>query len=96
MNYSAAELFTPAPSGVGPFGNVPNVPAQGTWLGQMLANAATVGLPTTSWQSGAHQGRHYGGAALGALGLRTRRRADLDGVQRLAARAAPRSRLAIW
>ena len=53
MNYSAAELFTPAPSGVGPFGNVPNVPAQGTWLGQMLANAATVGLPTTSWQSGA-------------------------------------------
>jgi trimeric autotransporter adhesin len=47
------QLFQPAPSGVGPFGNVPIVPPQGTWLSQMLSNAATVQLPTTSWQSGA-------------------------------------------
>jgi hypothetical protein len=50
---TAAELFTPAPSGVGPFGNVPAAPADGTWLAQMLDIATTVQLPTTSWQPGA-------------------------------------------
>jgi Baseplate J-like protein len=50
---TAAELFTPAPSGVGPFGNVPGVPASGTWLAIALTIAKTVQLPTTSWQAGA-------------------------------------------
>jgi hypothetical protein len=50
---SVTELFTPAPSGVGQFGNVPMVPASGTWLSIMLSIATTVQLPTTSWQSGA-------------------------------------------
>jgi hypothetical protein len=50
---TASDLFTPAPSGVGPFGNVPMVPASGTWLAQMLSIASTVQLPTTSWQPGA-------------------------------------------
>lgn len=49
---SVPDLFTPAPSGIGPFGNVPQVPPAGTWLGVMLSLAAQVGLPTTSWQSG--------------------------------------------
>lgn len=49
---TAAQLFTPAPSGVGPFGNVPMVPPSGTWLAIMLQTATTVQLPTTSWQSG--------------------------------------------
>lgn len=47
------QLFIPAPSGVGPFGNVPLAPESGTWLGKMLTVAAAVQLPTTSWQSGA-------------------------------------------
>ena len=47
------DLFQPTPSGVGPFGNVPAVPAADTWLATMLAEAAEVGLPTTSWQPGA-------------------------------------------
>lgn len=50
---TAQQLFTPAPSGVGPYGSVPPVPAQGTWLSVMLATATTVQLPTTSWQPGA-------------------------------------------
>lgn len=50
---TVSQLFTPAPSGVGAYGNVPLVPASGTWLAQMLAIANTVGLPTTSWQPGA-------------------------------------------
>lgn len=50
---TTSELFEPAPSGVGPFGNVPLNPPTGTWLGRMLAVATTVQLPTTSWQSGA-------------------------------------------
>src|SRR5271165_904390 len=50
---TVSDLFTPAPSGVGAFGNVPQVAPSGTWLGVQLANAALVGLPTTSWQSGA-------------------------------------------
>ena len=50
---TASELFIPAPSGVGPFGNVPLVPPLGTWLGRMLDVATTTQLPTTSWQSGA-------------------------------------------
>lgn len=41
------DLFTPAPSGVGP-----NPPAGDSWLGQMLTIANTLGLSTTSWQSG--------------------------------------------
>jgi hypothetical protein len=53
MTLTAAELFSPAPSGVGPFGNVPQIPPSGTWLSQMLAVATQVQLPTTSWQSGA-------------------------------------------
>jgi hypothetical protein len=50
---TTAQLFQPAPSGVGPFGNVPTAPEAGSWLAQMLAVATTVQLPTTSWQSGA-------------------------------------------
>ena len=53
MSLSAAQLFIPAPSGVGPFGNVPGVPQSGTWLAVMLTIAQQVQLPTTSWQSGA-------------------------------------------
>jgi hypothetical protein len=47
------QLFQPAPSGVGPYGNVPLVPPAGSWLADMLEVAADVQLPTTSWQSGA-------------------------------------------
>jgi hypothetical protein len=50
---TAAQLFTPAPSGVGPYGFVPGQPASGTWLQIMLGIAQQVQLPTTSWQSGA-------------------------------------------
>ncbi len=50
---TVSQLFTPAPSGVGPFGNVPQVPPSGTWLAVMLQVAGMVQLPTTSWQSGA-------------------------------------------
>lgn len=50
---TVAQLFQPAPSGVGPFGNVPLNPPAGTWLAQMLNVATQVQLPTTSWQSGA-------------------------------------------
>ena len=53
MSLTAAQLFQPSPSGVGPYGNVPTNPTPGTWLAEMLATAALVGLPTTSWQSGA-------------------------------------------
>ena len=49
---TVSDLFTPAASGVGPFG-VPLVPAQGSWLSVELQIATTVQLPTTSWQSGA-------------------------------------------
>ena len=41
------DLFTPAPSGVGP-----NPPSGSSWLGQMLTIAQTLGLSTTSWQPG--------------------------------------------
>ena len=50
---TVSQLFQPAPSGVGPYGSVPPIPAQGTWLAVMLSTAGQVGLPTTSWQSGA-------------------------------------------
>ena len=53
VSLTVDELFSPAPSGVGPFGNVPGVPPQGTWLAIQLQIATTVQLPTTSWQSGA-------------------------------------------
>lgn len=52
MILTAAQLFTPAPSGVGAFGNVPMVPPSGTWLAVMLNIATLEQLPTTSWQSG--------------------------------------------
>lgn len=53
VSLSVSDLFQPAPSGVGPFGNVPLVPPQGSWLSVELQTATTVQLPTTSWQSGA-------------------------------------------
>ena len=42
VSLTVSDLFTPAPSGVGPFGNVPAVPASGTWFGISLQIAATV------------------------------------------------------
>ena len=48
---TADQLFTPAPSGV-LAANPGGTPASGTWLAQILANAATLGLETTAWQSG--------------------------------------------
>ncbi len=50
---NVSQLFTPMPSGVGPNGNVPLVPSTETWLGSMLLVAASVKLPTTSWDPGA-------------------------------------------
>ena len=50
---SAADLFQPSPSGVGPYGLVPLAPPADSWLGLMLSTAAVVQLPTTSWQPGA-------------------------------------------
>lgn len=47
MTLSITDVFTPAPSGVGP-----NQPPSGSWLSSILQNATTVGLTTTSWQSG--------------------------------------------
>lgn len=44
---SITDLFTPAPSGVGP-----NPPSGSSWLGQMLTIANQLGLSTTSWQTG--------------------------------------------
>lgn len=60
MTLSVTQLFQPAPSGVGPYGTangalvgvVPQVPGDGSWLATMLQVAATVQLPTTSWQAG--------------------------------------------
>lgn len=43
------DLFTPMPSGVGPFGSVSTSPPLGTWLGIALATATQIGLPTTAW-----------------------------------------------
>lgn len=45
------DLFTPADSGVDP-NNPAATPAADSWMGQMLTLAATLGLSTTSWQSG--------------------------------------------
>lgn len=53
MTLSVQDLFQPAPSGVGPFGNVPMTPPAGSWLAKMLEVSTAVQLPTTSWQSGA-------------------------------------------
>jgi hypothetical protein len=54
---TTSQLFVPAASGVGPYANgvavVPPTPPAGTWLAVMLQIATQVGLPTTSWQSGA-------------------------------------------
>ncbi len=52
MTLSTSQLFQPAPSGVGPFGNVPMAPPAGSWLAIMLNVATQVQLPTTAWQSG--------------------------------------------
>jgi len=58
--FTVSQLFVPGPSGVGPYGFVggalvgvvPQVPGTGTWLATMLQIAASVQLPTTSWQTG--------------------------------------------
>lgn len=47
MTLDINDLFTPAPSGVGP-----NVPVTGTWLATLIQIAVDVGLDTTSWQPG--------------------------------------------
>ena len=52
MSLTVIQLFVPASSGVGAFGAVPTVPAQGTWLSIELQIAQTITLPTTSWQVG--------------------------------------------
>ena len=49
---TAADLFQPALSGVGPFGSIPSQPSSSTWLGRMIEFATIVQLPTTSWQPG--------------------------------------------
>ena len=50
---SAAQLFTPAPSGVGLSGVVvTSNPPPGSWLSTWLTIAQIIQLPTTSWQSG--------------------------------------------
>lgn len=46
------DLFTPAPSGIGPQG-VAATPPDGSWMAQNLENAATVGLQVTDWNPGA-------------------------------------------
>lgn len=57
------DLFTPAASGVSTDGTPP---AADSWLGQMLSVAATLGLSTTSWQTG---GMVRTILALAAIGL---------------------------
>jgi hypothetical protein len=52
VSLTTADLFTPAPSGVGSSGVVPLQPVSGSWLARELSCAATVQLPTTAWQSG--------------------------------------------
>ena len=52
VSITAAQLFQPAPSGVGPYGALPLVPPAGTWLAIELQVAAIVQLPTTAWQPG--------------------------------------------
>jgi hypothetical protein len=47
---SITDLFTPALSGVG--ATAAATPPPGTWYAILLQNAATLGLPTTSWQPG--------------------------------------------
>lgn len=53
---SIADLFLPAPSGVGGAGAqsnvVPTSAPAGSWYAQILQNANTLGLNTTAWQSG--------------------------------------------
>lgn len=51
MTLNIDQLFTPAGSGVGTNPNL--APQPGTWFAIFLDNAATLGLPTTSWQPGA-------------------------------------------
>ena len=47
MTLAITDIFTPAPSGVGP-----NPPPSGSWLATILNNAATIGLTTSAWQAG--------------------------------------------
>jgi hypothetical protein len=53
---SIQDLFTPAPSGIGGAGAqaniIPTTATTGSWYAQLLANANTLGLVTTAWQSG--------------------------------------------
>ena len=51
---SVNDLFTPAPSGIGPYGNVPvqGTEPSGSWFGVMLGIGGQVGLPTTAFESG--------------------------------------------
>lgn len=48
---TADDLFTPEQSGVSTDPSVQ--PDEGTWLSDLIATCAILGLPTTSWQSGA-------------------------------------------
>jgi baseplate J-like protein len=47
MTLAITDVFTPAPSGVGP-----NPPPAGSWMSINLQNAGIIGLSTTSWQPG--------------------------------------------
>lgn len=51
VSLTVSDLFQPAASGVGPFGQT-STPAPGSWLSVMLQIATTVQLPTTAWQPG--------------------------------------------
>ena len=55
VSIPVAELFTPAPSGVSNAGAVPSAStaASGSWLATEYGIASIIGMPTTSWQSGA-------------------------------------------
>lgn len=50
-NININDLFAPATSGVTP-SNPNATPSDGSWLAQLLANAGTLQLTTTAWQSG--------------------------------------------
>jgi hypothetical protein len=51
MTLTIDQLFTPQQSGV--TADVTDTPADGTWYASLIATAAVLGLPTTSWQPGA-------------------------------------------
>lgn len=70
-NLSITSLFNPALSGVTP-GNPGASPSTGTWFAQILANAQTLQLPATAWQSG--------GVARTILAIMSNMFAQSDGV----------------